>query len=154
MKWLSSGLMAVLALFGGQALAGEPATGGSEGLRAAARAEIVTGKGGYVRVTETGHPPLGTGGPRAKSIARDNARARARERLIKVILAMRMPGGAKVEDHVRARMQFATTLRAIVDAAAISGSEMAGDVVEVTLTVRMDGEHGLADFLDSLESAP
>ncbi len=113
-------------------------------------ADIVTGPNGYVRVTEIGHPPLGMSGPRAKTIARDNARGRARERLLKAILALQLKDGRKLEQALRERPDLRAGLRTILNGASLSGAELAGGAVELTLTVRMDGDAGLARYLDAI----
>lgn len=114
-------------------------------------AEIVPGPGGYVRVTEIGHPPLGMSGPAARSIARKNALARARESLLRTILSLRARDGRKVGEVLRQNPEHKPGLRAVLDGASTAGVELANNAVEITLTVRMDGEGGLDRYLDSLQ---
>ncbi|MBM3268789.1 MAG: hypothetical protein FJZ01_14205 [Candidatus Sericytochromatia bacterium] len=118
-----------------------------------AAAEVVAGPNGYVRVTEIGHPPLGMAGARAKAIARENARTRARERVLKAILALQLKSGKKLEQALRERPDHRAGLRAVLNRATLSGAELTGDAVELTLTVRMDGEGGLGRYLEAVQAA-
>jgi hypothetical protein len=116
-----------------------------------AAADVVTGPGGYVRVSEIGHPPLGMSGARARTIARENASRRARERLLKAILALQLKNGRKLEQAIKERPDLRAGLRAVLGGATLTGAELAGDSVELTLTVRMEGVAGLAQYLDSVQ---
>ncbi len=117
-------------------------------------AEVVTGPNGFVRVTEIGHPPLGMAGATARTLARKNATARAREALLRTILALQTRDGRKVGDVLRQKPELKAGLRSVLEHAATTGVELAGDSVEITLTIRMDGENGLARYLEVVQSAP
>lgn len=133
---------------GGSGNAGAAATSDSQA------AEVVTGPSGYVRVTEIGHPPLGMAGPIARSVARKNALARARESLLRTILALQTRDGRKVGDVLRQKPEHKPGLRSVLEHATVAGVELAGDAVEITLTVRMEGDSGLGRYLESIQSSP
>lgn len=153
--WLALG--ATIGSAAGGAIAGVPGAAVAESPGAASfsgsqAAEIVPGPGGYVRVTEIGHPPLGMSGPAARSIARKNALARARESLLRTILSLRARDGRKVGEILRQNPEHKPGLRAVLDGATTAGVELANNAVEITLTIRMDGDLGLGQYLDSLQT--
>lgn len=115
-------------------------------------AEVAPGPASYVRVTEIGHPPLGMSGPSARSIARKNAMTRARESLLRTILSLQTRDGRKVGDILRQKPELKPGLRPVLEGASTAGVELANNAVEITLTVRMDGETGLGRYLDTLQT--
>ncbi|MBM3276133.1 MAG: hypothetical protein FJZ00_13350 [Candidatus Sericytochromatia bacterium] len=141
-------LLIALALAAGPAsTAGGQATGSP-------LAEIVSGPSGYVRVTEIGRPPLGMTGARAKAIARDNAKARAREKLLKALLAFTLADGRRLEHVLKEKPELRAGLRSVINSAAASDVGLDGDAVELTLIVRMAGETGLSSYLEGIQAPP
>jgi hypothetical protein len=93
-------------------------------------------------------------GPRAKSIARENARARAREKLLKALLAFSLADGRRLEQILKEKPELRAGLRSVINGAAATGVELDGDAVELTLTVRMAGETGLSSYLEGIQAPP
>lgn len=145
-------IFAAIVLFGAMpTLAAKNLDSGTQSVDSGTQSvEVVSGPGGYVSVTETGHPPVGMVGALGKAIARENALARARHRLLKALMALETAKGRKLEDVLRKQPELRTQLRALLKNANQRRSELAGDVVEITLTIPFEGEHGLAKYLDGV----
>ncbi len=158
---LAAGVVAALAVVG--AVTGAAREHGSRLVGSGSRrladlpgdagARVVTGSHGYIRATALGEPPVGMAGEDARGIARANAIRFARQELISAIRALRLADGRTVDAAVRQHPGRLPDLRRVLDAARVTGVDLTGGCVQITMTVPMAGPDGLGAFLALLAAS-
>lgn len=104
---------------------------------------------GLIRVSAIGLPPFGGYGGDPREAARQSAVSLAQRRLLGVLLDLPTRSG-KLRDQLETRPELKERLRGLLGAAAVAGKTFADGSVEITLTLPMEGQRGVAALLREL----